>query len=241
MGAGRFGGYLLSIFSLRHHHHHGVDAVDNERGSCSGARWTIPVAPWTTRRGSGSWPGIGRGRVDGLSTRASSCPGRVHAGSPPIHAVSARMSTSDRGFPPIPRGYPQNRSRGGMDRCRPVLLRGPIFAPAMGSRYLSVAVGPDGRSSHRPRLNVEVLIAHADPRQAAGRGPGSPPGPSPGSCADSADVPAGPASRDTLPVPASHLAHPTAQGFAIAPRRTRIADRPASRRRERREGRYGSL
>src|SRR5215207_7282292 len=68
-------GYLLSIFSLRHHRSNGVDGGDGRAHPCALGAWTSDVRRWTTRSGSGvrrSTDG-GRSASDGRS-RSSPCP-----------------------------------------------------------------------------------------------------------------------------------------------------------------------
>src|SRR3954454_23851716 len=46
-GASLGRGYLLPIFSFRHHRHHAVDTVDGHASARTIQRWTIAAPPWT--------------------------------------------------------------------------------------------------------------------------------------------------------------------------------------------------
>lgn len=114
-------GYLLPIFSFRHHRHHAVDAVDGPSWSRSPPAWTTERRPWTDR-GVERMP---RWTVGGPARRSPSAPprtvGSIH-GRPPGPERRSGGSVHNRGA--LSTDSPRlSTSRGQLNRFRRCLGR----------------------------------------------------------------------------------------------------------------------
>jgi hypothetical protein len=104
-------GYILPIFSPRHHRHHGVDGVDPPSWPCSGRRWTIGRPGWRSGRNSS----LRRWTRRGHGVRASRAAGyrlpTFHAARSELPLRGSEMSTSGGGCPPNRAVYPHERAK----------------------------------------------------------------------------------------------------------------------------------